>query len=112
MTQLTGLQKLIWRYRGSLIDEGIFIIYFDREGNRVPNDQVKPPGDPTPGEGYYAHLRHVSEEPGIRTEWEVKGPDWEGTATTRPQSPPSAFLICVERLKSSPEGAEFLARFA
>jgi hypothetical protein len=112
MTQLSGLKKLVQRYVSIFIDEGIFIVYFDKEGNRIPNAQINPLGEPTPGQGYYAHLRHVSEEPGVRTEWEIKGPDWEGTVTTRPQSPPSVLLISVERLQSSSEGDEFLARFA
>jgi len=72
------------------------ILCFDPDGCLIPWEIVfaASPKDsfpsicPTPGIGYYAHLkRRVGELDAVVSEWEVRGPDWLATVQIHGDGP-------------------------
>lgn len=88
-----------------------FITCFDVDGNEVSTDDVSnaSPGGkqgeleyftPTPGVGYYAHLRIAGTEAsrhGASTRYEIAGPDWKAMVhVTEPAAGRSSDVIVDE----------------
>jgi hypothetical protein len=90
---ILALQKLVLlHHKPRTSDElGPFIVCFDEAGVELDTDEVSAahPKEmvgqletwtPTPGTGYYAHIRQSSSNAnrhtGVVTRWEVEGPDW------------------------------------
>ena len=127
-----GLQKLVLRHHKHLLGENdspVFLISLNEAGEQVPVEDAfaasttketllggLPTFDPTPGEGYYAHLKRVESRVdrvhGQTTTWEVTGPDWNATVVVRDASSDGALLVSVENANLSVDSSAFLGRFA
>lgn len=103
-----------------------FIICFDWHGNEVPIDDVvsaSPKGilgeveyyTPTPGTGYYAHLRLAgsgASANGGTTRYEIAGPDWKATAHVTEPSVGGSPDVVVEPFVMTSGAAAFVAEIA
>ena len=98
-----------------------FITCFDINGNEVPTDEVakaSPGGKageldtftPTPGIGYYAHLRlHGSAGSGLggSARYEIAAPDWKTTANVTEPAAGGEPDVIVEEFDATPGARVF-----
>jgi hypothetical protein len=118
LNESKALEQLVLRNHHCFLDgdqPAICILCFDADGRIVPWDRVfaASPQDsfpsvrPTPGVGYYAHLRRrVAGFDAAATEWEVRGPDWQATVRLHGEGPLAMATACVNR--ESEGGKRFL----
>ena len=104
------------------------IVLFDSKGQVVPSEQVAeqfpgpetagglPTFTPTPGNGYYAHLRYAGQSIDAlqgtnKTKWDVRGPDWSCEVHTFTDKNSGTMNVDANVVEMSPEGKEFPGRF-
>jgi hypothetical protein len=116
-----ALKQLVLRNHHRFLDgdqPAVCILCFDADGGIVPWDRVfaASPKDsfpsvcPTPGVGYYAHLkRRAAGFDMAVTEWEITGPDWHATVRLYGEGASAATTTHTHR--ESEGGKRFLRLF-